>query len=65
VKCCIVPNELRDAINAKLDIAIAACPDAAKERYALYNQLLAYFDEHGEIPDFDLAKNPSKVLSTT
>jgi len=53
----IVPNELRDAINAKLDAAITACPDAANDRDALYNQLLAYFDEHGEVPDFDLAKN--------
>jgi hypothetical protein len=60
MKYCIVPNELRDAINAKLDTAIAACPDAAKDRDDLYNQLLSYFDEHGEIPDFDLAKNPSK-----
>ena len=53
----IVPNELRDAINAKLDTAIAACPDAAKDRDTLYKQLLTYFDEHGEVPDFDLAKN--------
>jgi len=53
----IVPNELRDAINAKLDTAIADCPDAAKDRDALFKQLLAYYDEHGEVPDFDLAKN--------
>jgi hypothetical protein len=41
MKYCIVPNELRDAINAKLDTAIAACPDAAKDRDDLYNQLLS------------------------
>ena len=53
----IVPNELRDAINVKLDAAIAACPDAVKDRDALYHQLLAYFDEHGEIPEFSLQLN--------
>jgi len=57
MKMVIVPNEVRDAINAKLDAAIAACPQAAKDRTALYNQLLAYFDDHGEVPDFDLTKN--------
>ena len=57
MKMVIVPNELRDAIKAKLDTAIAACPDAAKDRDVLYSQLLAYFDEHGEVPDFGLAKN--------
>lgn len=53
----IVPDSLRNAISAKLDAAIAKCPDAAKDRDELYRQLLAYFDEHGEVPDFDLAKN--------
>ena len=56
-KMVIVPNSLRDAINAKLDTAIAACPDAAKDRDALYSQLLDYFDEHGEVPDFHLTKS--------
>lgn len=58
MKMVIVPNELRDAINAKLDAAISKCPDAEQDREALYSQLLAYFDEHGEIPDFDLANVP-------
>lgn len=53
----IVPNSLRDAINAKLDAAIEACPDAAKDRAELYRQLLAYFNEHGELPDFRLEPN--------
>lgn len=48
----IVPNVLRDAIFAKLDAAIAACPEAAAERETLYEQLLAYYDEHGVIPEF-------------
>lgn len=57
----IVPNCLRDAINAKLDKAIEACPEAAKDREYFYDQLLAYFDEHGEVPDFNISKNPNKA----
>ena len=53
----IVPNELRDEINAKLDAAIEECPGASKDRDALYNQLLEYFDEHGELPEFEIKKN--------
>lgn len=52
----IVSNVLADAINSKLDAAIAQCPDAAKDRKELYRQLLVYFDEHGEIPDFELVR---------
>jgi hypothetical protein len=52
----VVPNELRDAINAKLDVAIVACPGAAKDRDELYGYLLGYFNEHGVIPDFSLQK---------
>lgn len=52
----IVPNCLRDAINAKLDKAIEACPEAAKDREQLYDRLLAYFDEYGVVPDFTIQK---------
>lgn len=52
----IVPNSLRNAINAKLDAELAKCPDAEKDREYLYGQLLAHFDEHGEIPEFSLEK---------
>jgi hypothetical protein len=51
----IVPDSLRHAIDAKLDAAIAACPGAEKDRDALYSQLLAYFNEHGVVPDFTIA----------
>lgn len=57
-KLVIVPDSLRAAINARLDAAIAACPEAAADREALYGQLLAYFDEHGVIPDFTIARKP-------
>jgi hypothetical protein len=56
MKLVIVPNELRDAINAKLDAAIATEPGAALDRDELYSQLLAYFDEHGQLPEFVIAK---------
>ena len=52
----IVPDSLRDAINVKLDAAIAEVPDAEKDREVLYGQLLGYFDEHGVVPDFSLVK---------
>ena len=54
----IVPGYIADAINAALDKAIAACPDAEKDREHLYSQLVGYFDEHGRIPDFTVGKMP-------
>lgn len=52
----IVPNYVRDAINAKLDAAIAEVPDAAKDRDHLYQMLLSHFNEHGDVPEFTLTK---------
>lgn len=52
----IVPNIVHDQINEALDQAFIECPEAKKERDALYNQLLAYFNEHGVIPSFSLRK---------
>jgi hypothetical protein len=57
----IVPNNLRDAINAKLDAALALVPDAAKDREHLYGQLLAHFDEHGVLPDFQIQRSAPKA----
>jgi len=50
----IVPNYVRDAINAKLDDAYVIAPEAEIDRQIHYNALLTYFDEHGVIPDFTL-----------
>ena len=52
----IIPNSLRDAINVKLDAAFQECPEAERERDSLYRELLEYFDEHGEIPDFRITR---------
>ena len=55
----IVPDTLRDVINAKLDAAFELTPYAEKDRDALYRQLVHYFYEHGVIPEF------SVVLTST
>ena len=52
----IVPDELYEALQSRLDAEIAKVPDAAKDRDHLYRQLLAYVDEHGKIPDFSLER---------
>jgi hypothetical protein len=52
----LVPDALREAINAKLDAAIEEHPDAQKDREILFSQLLAFSDEHGFIPDFSLSR---------
>lgn len=51
----IVPNDLRDKINAAIDQALDGrpCDDASRE--VIYGQLLEYFDDHGELPDFTLS----------
>ena len=56
MKYVIVPNDLDAAISRKLDKAFLECPDAAKDRAFLRNQLLDYFDVHGDLPDFTLGK---------
>ncbi len=57
MKMVIVPNELREAIYARVDRAIALSPDAYVDRESFYQHLLAFYDEHGYIPEFTLEKN--------
>lgn len=56
----VVPNHVRDAINAKIDEKIKGHPEAAKERGRIYDQLLRYYDEHGTVPDFTLTRLDEK-----
>lgn len=57
----IVPDSLRHAINSALDTALAdAPPDALLHREDLYQQLLAYYNEHGALPDFSIVRNEPK-----
>ena len=56
MKIVIVPNDLRDAINAHLDAAIAKAPEAEIDREYFYSVLLNFFDENGYLPEFSLEK---------
>lgn len=57
----IVPESLRQAINTKLDAAIAVVPDAAKDRDELYRQLVTFFNENGYVPDFSIEPRASEL----
>lgn len=59
----IVTNALRDDIHRRIDAALAGRPCSADERESIYQQLLAYFDEHGVLPDFSLTppSDPKEV----
>ena len=50
----IVPNALRDEIYRAVDAALERAPQFQPEREAIYRDILAYYDEHGVVPDFDL-----------
>lgn len=52
----VVPDVLRDTINDKLTEAYRDMPEAEVGRETHFNALLAYFDEHGTIPDFTIYK---------
>lgn len=56
----IVPDILSDAINEKLEKAFLVFPEARKDRDVLFHELLEYFDEHGEIPEFELKKKEKR-----
>ena len=53
----IVPNVLRDAINAKLDEAFGTHPDAAPDREIFYDALVQHYYLYGVIPEFDLIRS--------
>ena len=52
----VLANVLRDAINARIDEKLRECPEAEKDREIFYRELLAYYYEHGTIPDFAISK---------
>jgi hypothetical protein len=52
----IVPNVISEEIYARIDAVLAEIPDAAPDRELFYQRLLAFFDEHGYVPEFSLAK---------
>ena len=50
----IVHNDLRDAIDAAIDVALAGRPCDDDGREDIFRRLLGYYDDHGRIPDFTL-----------
>ena len=56
-KIVIVYQQLIDQLNTALDTAYADAPEAAKgERDIHYNQLLAFVDQYGYVPEFSINK---------
>ena len=53
-RLCIVPERLRETLMAAIDKALNGRPCTDKDREILYGQLLAFFDQHGCIPEFTL-----------
>lgn len=53
----VIPNYISDEIDRKLEAVIVKHPGAEKDRAELRSQLVAYFDEHGVVPEFDLCKS--------
>jgi hypothetical protein len=58
---CIVPNEVRDAINAAIDKELNGRPIEAEEREHVFLRLLDLYDELGRIPVFTLTANDSEA----
>lgn len=56
----VVPSHVEDRINLVLDVALFDCPEAVSERDVLFQQLLEHYDEHGEIPQFSIAKREGR-----
>lgn len=54
----VLPNYVSDRIDAMLDAEIEKHPDAASDRDLFRQQLVNYFAQTGEIPEFTLARNP-------
>lgn len=53
----IVPDFVAEAINTALDRELANFPEASVSRGHLFDQLLEWYNEHGELPDFRIVKN--------
>lgn len=61
MKIVIVPNSLRDEIYARIDKVLDGRLISDSDREIIYSLILAYFDEHGVIPDFNLEKRLENV----
>lgn len=63
VKYVVVPNALSDAIYKKIDAALANQPKLKRQRENIYKDLLAYYDEHGVVPDFTVEPTNPEVTN--
>lgn len=57
----IVPNDLSEAIHAKLQKAAEGLIITSDEYEQHYKTLLRYFDEHGHLPDFTLKQDAKET----
>lgn len=54
----IVPLVLDELINKLLDEQLKAYPDIKTEdRAVLYSEILAFYDRHGQLPQFTIRKS--------
>ena len=51
-----VPNYILEQIESRLDEALAKFPEAQSHREEFRQRLLEHVNEHGVIPEFQLAK---------
>lgn len=58
----IVPDFVHDAINAKIDAALAETPEASDGRRHFYEVLLDHYNRHGELPEFTLVKRTASTV---
>ena len=61
----ILPNHIAAEIDRRLDEAIAECPGSEVERADLRAVLVGYFNEHGALPEFVIARRDPQVLIST
>lgn len=52
----VVPDALWNAIDRALDAEIAKHPDAENDKPALRSWLINFYNEHGYVPEFSLAR---------
>ena len=50
----IVPTNLSNELYRKIDQQLDMLPQLKHERENIYSNLLAYYNEHGAIPDFKI-----------
>jgi len=55
----VVPNYVRDAINERMEMSFIKYPLLKAHREEIFNDILAYYDKFGKIPDFEIQPKDS------